>query len=170
MGNHGDQPAKAMIRTMTDADRDAVLSLVRELQAHESTVYDRMIPPEEITATYLDRMAADCQTYDGVVLVAVKGDRVVGYASVMRRAFDESYDEVPFTYAYVADLVVSDRERGSGIGRGLLEACEAEARAAGQAWMRISVLAKNIGAHGLYRSFGFNDHLVTLEKPLKEKT
>lgn len=160
--------ARVAVRLMTPGDRPAVLALVRELQAHETTVYDRMIPPEEIDETYLDHVEDDCRRYDGVVLVAVKRERVVGYATIMRRAFDESYDEVPFTYGYIGDLCVGADERGSGIGRALIEACEVEARAAGQRWLRISVLARNQAAHSLYRAAGFRDHLVTLEKPLEE--
>jgi ribosomal protein S18 acetylase RimI-like enzyme len=145
-----------------------VLALVRELQAHESTVYDRMIPPDAIDDTYLDHVDEDCRRYDGLVLVALKRERIVGYATIMRRAFDESYDEVPFTYGYIGDLCVAPDQRGGGIGRALIEACEAEARAAGQRWLRISVLARNQAAHALYRAAGFHDHLVTLEKPLED--
>jgi len=154
------------VRPAAAADDDALLALVRALQAHELALFDRMIPPEQIDATYLDHLRADCAAYDGVVLVAVEDERVIGYASLMRKAFDESYDETPYTYAYIGDLVVSPAARGAGVGRALIEACEAEARSSGARWLRISVLAQNAGAHALYRSAGFADHLVTLEKPL----
>jgi GNAT superfamily N-acetyltransferase len=167
MANHDVYGRKIAVRRMTPDDRPAVLSLVRELQAHELSVFDRMIRPQDITDSYLDHLDEDCATYDGVVLVAVEGWRVTGYASLMRRAFAESYDEVHYTYAYIGDLVVTHDARGQGIGRALIEACEAEARASGAKWLRISVLAKNAAAHALYRSAGFADHLVTLEKPIE---
>lgn len=166
MRNHDADGRKIAVRPMSPDDRPAVLALVRELQAHEFEIFDRMIPPEEITESYLQHLDKDCATYDGVVLVAVTGDRVTGYASLLRRVSDESYDETPYTYAYIGDLVVTREARGGGVGRALIEACEAQARAAGAKWLRISVLARNARAHALYRSAGFADHLVTLEKPL----
>jgi len=153
---------------MTPGDRPAVLALVRELQAHEFEIFDRMIRPEEITESYLDHLDGECAASDGVVFVAIEGERVTGYASLLRRVSDESYDEIPYTYACIGDLVVTRAARGGGVGRALIEACEAEARAAGARWLRISVLARNAVAHALYRSAGFSDHLVTLEKPLED--
>ena len=79
---------------------------------------------------------------------------------------EESIDEEHYTYAYVADLVVTESRRGTGVGRRLLTACEDIAVKAGARWLRISALAANGQVRALYHRFGFSDHLITLEKPI----
>ena len=80
---------------------------------------------------------------------------------------DGTGDEVAYTYAYVGDLVVAETARGRGIGQRLLDECERRARAAGRDEMRVSVLARNEGAHQVYRRFGFDDLLIDMRKMLR---
>ena len=72
-----------------------------------------------------------------------------------------------YRFAYVGDLVVAERARGTGIGRALLAECERRAREAGVRWLRIGVIASNQRALRLYREFGFRDGHVLLEKVLE---
>jgi len=66
----------------------------------------------------------------------------------------------------VSDLMVRTAHRRRGIGRALLDAAEAYARAAGAAVLRINVLARNDGAAALYGRAGFADRLHQLSKRL----
>jgi ribosomal protein S18 acetylase RimI-like enzyme len=156
------------VRDYSDADEARVIALVQELQGHEFGLYERMKPPEEIGAWYIRAMEKLCEENDGRILVAeTENGKIVGYASILTDCSSEDdYDEVTFSYGYVADLVVADGFRGQGVGKLLLEACEGAVRVAGRDELRVSVLAANGDAHRLYERFGFRDHLITLRKRL----
>ena len=93
----------------------------------------------------------------------------VGYCvTLMTRVPNEEADELPFHYAYVSDLAVAKAGSRSGPGHGPAGAMPRPWRAPRQAnWLRISVLAKNTVAREVYGRYGFEEHLVTMEKPLK---
>ena len=55
----------------------------------------------------------------------------------------------------IHDIAVSPASRGQGIGRKLLAAVEAEARALGCCKVTLEVRSDNVRAMGLYRSAGF---------------
>lgn len=155
------------IRDYKDEDEVQLIKLIRQLQSHETSYYDRMIPPGEISGWYIDAIKKDCREYAGHIRIAWLNDMPVGYCATMTRIPNEEGDEVPFEYAYVNDLVIAKSARGQGIGKALLYDAEALARAASAKWLRINVLAKNTVARELYGRFGFEEHVVTMEKPLK---
>ena len=160
-------PTAPEIRDYKDADEAHLIQLIRELQSHETAYYDRMIPPGEIAGWYIDAIKKDCREYAGHIRIACLNDMPVGYCATMTRVPNEEGDEVPFEYAYVNDLVTAKSARGQGIGRALLRDAEALARAASAKWLRINVLAKNTVAREFYDRSGFEEHLVTMEKPIK---
>ena len=80
---------------------------------------------------------------------------------------DGTSDEIAYTYAHVADLVVTESARRQGVGKALLKACEKEARAKGRKIFRIGVLSRNEGAIAAYHDFGFAPYHQTLEKILE---
>lgn len=84
----------------------------------------------------------------GRIVMAERDGEVVGCCALM--AMDDGGFEV-------AKMTVSPAARGLGLGRRLLEACEASARAAGapRLYLETSSTLKPAGA--LYRSFGFVD-------------
>ena len=57
---------------------------------------------------------------------------------------------------YVQDLIVLDKARGLGLGRHLLTHVAAKGKAAGYAYMRLSVDAENVGAQRFYEKCGFS--------------
>ena len=155
------------VRPHRDADRDALVELIRDQQAHLHGLYDRMKPPPEIGAWYLDALVARCAKQHGTVLVAEAQDVLVGYAVVVCRvSSEEEMDEVLYTYAQVPELSVLSGWRRRGIGHALLAECERIARADGARWLRISSLAANAGARGTYEAYGFHEQQVDFEKPL----
>jgi GNAT superfamily N-acetyltransferase len=145
-----------------------VVSLVQELQDHEAALYDRMSPSQDIGSWYVSRMLRDARSSGGEVLVAEHGDDIVGYASLLvGQSSDSAMDEVRYTYAYIGDLIVTRSARGLGIGKALLLECERLARAAGEKWLRVTVLSRNSGAREAYRRAGFEGLLIEMEKPLR---
>jgi ribosomal protein S18 acetylase RimI-like enzyme len=156
------------IRDYRKADEPQVLALVHELQAHEIALYERMKRPDEIGPWYMCEVEKLCAKHAGKIRVAQTEDgAIIGYASILTDCSSrEDYDEVEFSYGYVSDLVVAGAWRGRGIGGVLLEDCERLAREAGRDELRVTVLAKNIDAHRLYRRVGFADHEVLMHKRL----
>ena len=157
------------IRKYRPEDRDAVIELVRELQIAEAKVYDRMKPPEAIGDWYIDGLLDNCAKQKGQIFLADQAGMPVGYAAVMAEVPSEdiSPDEIPYLYAFIMDLLVSEHLRGQGIGRLLLEKCEAYARSYDAKWLRIGVLVNNEAAVRAYKGAGFAPLTMELEKPLR---
>ena len=159
------------IRTFADADRPAVIALVRELQVAESAFYDRMKPPEEIGDWYVDYLLEACARDAGMILVACDGAEVVGYVVVLTAVSSaDEVDEIDYSYAQIKDLAVTGRLRGEGIGARLIARAEQISRQAGARWLRISVLSDNEAAIGLYRKSGFRPLVSYLEKKLGDES
>jgi ribosomal protein S18 acetylase RimI-like enzyme len=154
------------IRNYELRDEAAVIGLVRELQTHEGSIYDRMKPPAEIDRWYIAELEKQCAESHGRILVGEIDGAVVAYATVLAKVEDDSIDEVPFSYAYVGDLAVTHNRRGQGIGKAMLAECERIARAAGARWLRINALAHNDQARATYMSYGFGEQFVGFEKEL----
>jgi GNAT superfamily N-acetyltransferase len=155
------------VRPYDRRDLAAVVRLVRELQAHEAALFDRMKPAENMGIWYVDLLEKWNREEDGTLLVAEENGEVVGYATILTNVVEDGTgDEVSYTYAYVGDLVTSGTVRGRGIGKLLLEECERRARLAGRDELRVTVLAKNERAREVYRRFGFDDLLVDMRKKL----
>ena len=156
------------IREYRETDAEAMLPLIRQLQAHEVALYDRMKPVDQMGSWYIDLLKKQCAKDDGTILIAEENGRVLGYATILTHVVEDGEaDEVAYLYAHVGDLVVAQDARRRGIGRLLLEECERRARAAGRDELRISVLALNNSARETYRSFGFSDHHINMRKVLE---
>ena len=137
------------------------------MQIHEGQYYDRLKPPGEIGPWYVAQLNEEITKNKGSFLVAEVDGIVVGYATLLTELSSEGEkDEVHYTCGYVSDLAVLDAHRGEGIGRALLEECERLARAAGQKWLRLGVIAGNHGARRFYERFGLEHRFLTLEKRL----
>ncbi len=155
------------IREYREADAEPMLALIRQLQAHEVALYDRMKPVAQMGQWYIDLLKKYCAEHDGVILIAAEDGRAQGYATILTNVIEDgSGDEVAYAYAHVGDLVVAKDARRRGIGKRLLEECERRARAAGRDELRIKVLALNDGARETYRSFGFSDLQVDMRKAI----
>jgi ribosomal protein S18 acetylase RimI-like enzyme len=156
------------IREYKESDAPALIALIRELQADEVKLFDRMKPVAEMGKWCIDLLKKKCAEDEGVILIAEEDGRALGYAVVLTHSVEDGTgDEIAHDYAYVVDLVVMKEARRRGIGRMLLDDCERRARAAGRDDLRITVLAGNEGAHALYFAFGFDDLLIDMRKILK---
>jgi ribosomal protein S18 acetylase RimI-like enzyme len=85
------------------------------------------------------------------VLVATLDGRIVGYTKLARATSLVASDHVQT----VNGLAVDDEVRRRGVGRALIEAAAAEARARGARRLTLRVLGPNLAARHLYESAGF---------------
>jgi ribosomal protein S18 acetylase RimI-like enzyme len=70
-------------------------------------------------------------------------------------------------YLYVHDLEVHPAARGRGHGRSAMLALEVEARRLGYDELRLNVFGHNEVARGLYRSLGYAEVAVEMQKHLR---
>jgi GNAT superfamily N-acetyltransferase len=155
------------IRPYRADDSASLIGLLKELQAWEVALYDRMKPAADMGPWYIDLLERQCRKEAGTILLACERNHAVGYATIFTNVVEDGTgDELPYAYAHVGDLVVTEAARRKGVARRLLEACETRARAAGRDELRISVLARNEGAHRLYRANGFDDLHIKMRKRL----
>lgn len=88
----------------------------------------------------------------GFVLVADAADgSLAGYALVAF-GFDVEYGGRD---AFLCELMVAEAQRGTGLGRALLEAAESAAKAEGACALHLIVRRENARARGLYDRSGF---------------
>jgi RimJ/RimL family protein N-acetyltransferase len=90
-----------------------------------------------------DRWRDSLARQDSAAFVAEAGGRMVGWASLEGDRVAE------------LGMFVAPEWRGRGVGRTLLEACVAWARAAGAHKIALQVWPHNVAARRLYESFGF---------------
>ncbi len=126
------------LRQMQATDLDAVGALTRQLgyEAGPALLRDAFA-----------RIAAD---REHLALVAVDAGRVVGWLHA--HGAHLLYHE-PF--AEIATLVVDEACRGHGVGRELMHAAEAWARAAGYRQVRVRSRLSRGGAHRFYVRLGY---------------
>ncbi|WP_175856178.1 GNAT family N-acetyltransferase [Burkholderia anthina] len=156
------------IRDFHPQDTEQFLTVVRDLQAFELAIYDRMMPVVAIGDWYVDTLMKQCVEEGGSILVAQFGGQVIGFATIFTKVQQQGeIDEIPFTYGFISHISVTPAARGTGTGKLLIAECERRARDAGCRWLRIPALAKNAPAREIYEHLGFSEHLVTFEKSLK---
>jgi ribosomal protein S18 acetylase RimI-like enzyme len=113
-------------------DRLHLLSLIREVQTFECTLYDQMLLPDALGDEYLVYLERQCDQQRGQILFAQHenvdnaGNSVIlGYAVVFTRVdSDDEIFEKQYQFGVVAELGVTSSARGRGIGRMLSKECE----------------------------------------------
>ena len=97
------------------------------------------------------------------VLLAKRDQEVVGLISYsMRPNLYHAGDS-----CLIEELIVSQRTRGSGVGRALMEEVIQRCISAGCAEISVSTMPDNERAIAFYRKLGFTDQAVFLERHLK---
>lgn len=81
----------------------------------------------------------------GTILVAFRAERLVGCVSVQRKG----------DFAYAGRLAVEPLERGSGVGRALMEEAEALARRMGLGRLRVDTRLALTENRSFFRALGF---------------
>jgi ribosomal protein S18 acetylase RimI-like enzyme len=156
-----------VIREFRDGDAEHVIAIAKDLQAHETTIHDRMKPVDEIDQTYLAALWKDVEEHGGTFLVAEFDGIVAGYCTLLTQC-DSSHDkeEVFYRYSRVGDLAVSANKRSNGVGKALLAECATIATRAGIKWLSLGVLANNTRARKFYEREGFCAVSIGMDKAL----
>ena len=151
------------------SDFEQLCECVIELQNFERQIDPRLPSGEDIVDEYVTQMQFRCRSCDGRILVAdIDGD-IAGYVTLLNRLQSDELHEGDTEYGLIADLVIKEKHRGAGLGRKLMEAAEAAAKAYGVRWLRVSVMSANDSARRLYSTSGFSELYAEFEKDLGEK-
>lgn len=97
-----------------------------------------------------------------VVLAAVRGRRVVGYA--YGRLERRDWNALREACGHAIDLVVAPEERGAGVGRALALALFEALEARGAPRVVLEAAARNRHAQRLFRALGFRPTLLEMTR------
>ena len=110
---------------------------------------------------------AEVQKKNGRVLVAEGNEgRLLGWGVAFVVEGEIFIVPEERTFGYISELFVIEAMRGQGVGRALIQACEAWARSLGLRVLRIGVLAGNERAAAIYQRAGFAPYAMNLRKYL----
>ncbi|MDD5702169.1 MAG: GNAT family N-acetyltransferase [Dehalococcoidales bacterium] len=147
-------------------DKKAVIDLIKELQDAEKTFDPRIPTGAEVAVPYFAWMMKRCRKYSGKLFIAEDDGNVIGFISVLGRVKYTDPDDYPHEYALIEELVVRAPYRGRGLGRQLLSKAEEYVRGIGSLSLQLEVTAANSQARRLYKSAGFQEAWIELEKKL----
>jgi ribosomal protein S18 acetylase RimI-like enzyme len=144
------------IAPLDPADIELVGPLWKQLMDHVAALPDGLVPVRPSDESWVLERAEMLEELAGeaFVLVARRGERVVGYAFVCV----EGPDPVWYTgdkHAVLATLCVDEAERGDGVGSALMDAMDEELERRGIEDVEIGVDTGNTAASRLYASRGF---------------
>ena len=158
------------IRKYADQNRNVVIAGLVDLQNVEVLISDTRVPgSNEGAAVYLGSLLAAVEEKNGVFLCAHIDQELVGFVVCWIEP-EENPNETPdsTTYGYISDAFVFEKYRGQGIFKQLNMAAEDHLRQFPEIKrIRINVLAKNEQALRAYRSAGYSDYEVMLEKKVQ---
>ncbi len=137
------------LREARPDDAEALLGLQHALDGETTMmmleVGERATSVDELR----ERLRAAALSPSSTVLMAVAGDELVGHVSADGGVYRRTRHS-----AYVV-IGVSEAWRGRGVGRALLGALDAWARANGIRRLELTVRVDNVAAHRLYERAGY---------------
>ena len=155
------------IGTYTGGDRPSVIAGLVELQKHEVALHDTRRPSTiELAEKYLDSLLSSVDKKSGVFLCAHSSESLLGFI-VCWIERDENVNETAdsTTYGYICDAFVFEQYRGQGIFRQLNAEAERHLKQFPEVKrIRLNALANNEAALRAYRSAGYSDYEILLEK------
>ena len=137
-----------LIRPSRDDDAPALAALIDAVAGEGELI--AAVPGEPDTIEQSAQLVSIVLD-GGLTLTLEVGGEPAGHLMVQRRAGRH--------YAHVGEIaiLVSNGERGAGLGRSLMEMAIAWGRAVGLAKLSLRVFPDNRRAIGLYRSLGFQE-------------
>lgn len=149
------------IRPFAPGDRDAVIGLAPRLTIGIAPWLD----PEAFLAAvhgWIEGSIAEIGPARAVLVAEDNQGRCVGFVSVGRSMHFTGVEQ-----AYIGELAVTEASEGHGIGRALLVAAEAWARAQGYHLIALDTGAANTRARQFYSRLGYAEESVKLVKVLR---
>lgn len=135
------------------------------MRLHHGFDADRfMAPPADVEAGYAWFLGTQLAAEDAVVLVAARGEAVVGY--VYAGLEPMSWKELREAAGFVHDVVVDEAARGGGVGEALLTAAAAWLAERGAPRVLLVTAEQNEGARRLFARVGYRVTMVEMTREL----
>jgi len=148
-----------VIRPARPSDLPAIVTLWQELQDINTGFDPRLILSETAVDWFVGYLRDQLDNRNMAVLVAESDTCIVGYTfgQIMQRPTLQSGD-----CGYIADLCVSDRWRGRGIGRQLHSHLRDWFQRHGITSIEVQIVRANPASQAFWRKMGYGDFLRTL--------
>src|SRR3984885_1278410 len=147
-------------------DEPAILSFITGLQDYEAAFEpDRRRDPNFAVEHWRD-VQHRCAEMHGIFLVAEDDGNPVGWAfahDIPGHLFVVAPER---RHGSIAELFVVPEARGKGLGRALIEGCEAWVRGRAHQLLTLGVLARNARAIRAYEGAGFTPYTLILRRYL----
>jgi GNAT superfamily N-acetyltransferase len=148
------------------ADEPAILSFIDGLQDYEAAFEpDRRRDPD-FTVEHWREVQHRCAEKHGIMLIAENEGRAVGWAFAHDQNAELFVVAPDRHLGSLAELYVVPEARGKGLGRALIEGCEAWARDRGHKLLTVGVLAGNGRAIRSYEGAGYSAYGITMRRYL----
>jgi ribosomal protein S18 acetylase RimI-like enzyme len=152
-----------IVRRALEADLERTAQLAGQLaRMHHDTDSDRFFLPERVEQGYAWWLARELERPAAVVLVALQGTELVGYAygALEERDWNLLLDQ----HGAIHDVFVDEQARRLGVGARLLDALIRELEALGAPRIVLGTMVSNDRAQRLFRSRGFRPTLLEMTR------
>jgi GNAT superfamily N-acetyltransferase len=148
------------------ADEPAILAFINGLQDYEAAFEpDRRRDPN-FAIEHWRELQHRCAEKHGIMLIAEEGGKAVGWAFAHDEKAEVFVVEPERSHGFLAELFLMPEARGKGLGRALIEGCEAWARGRGHKLLTVGVLAKNPAAIRAYEGAGYAPYIAIMRRYL----
>ena len=148
-------------------DRAAALSFIDGLQKVEYAYEPNRRLDAKVAAEFLDVLMNELAERHGIVRIAERDGRALGWAVAWPDLDDVYVVEAERRFLYISELFVVEDARGGGVGRALIASCEDWARGQDIRIAKIGVLAGNRRAAAVYERAGYAPYAARLRKYLR---
>jgi len=148
------------------ADEPAILAFINGLQDYEAAFEpDRRRDPN-FAIEHWRELQHRCAEKHGIMLIAEEGGKAVGWAFAHDEKAEVFVVEPERSHGFLAELFLMPEARGKGLGRALIEGCEAWARGRGHKLLTVGVLAKNPAAIRAYEVARYAPYIAIMRRYL----
>ncbi|MGN6135047.1 MAG: GNAT family N-acetyltransferase [Aureliella sp.] len=147
-------------------DEPAILSFINGLQDYEAAFEPNRRRDPNFAADHWREAQHRCAERHGVMLIAEDGGKAVGWAFAHDEHGELFVIEPERRHGFLAEVFVMPEARGKGLGRALIEGCEAWAKARGHKLLTIGVLAQNQAAIRSYGGAGYAPYVTIMRRYL----
>ena len=151
------------IRRAVAADLERAAELAGALvRMHHGADSGRFFLPERVEQGYAWWFRRELERKEAVILVATRGELVVGYAygTIEERNWNALLDE----HGAIHDIFVDETARRSGLGQKLVRALIAELEGLGAQRIVLSTMVDNQAAQRVFLACGFRPTMIEMTR------
>ena len=158
------------IREIIGNDTSFVKDLLVDLQKYiiEIDKYNLNILSDDYREKYFEFLLDDCKNNSGKIFVCTNGNELLGMVAGFVQKYDNR-DKLDYSCpkkGIVAELIVKNVYRKTGVGTSLLQKLENYFQSIDCEFIQVDVFAYNENAKKFYNNNGYEDRMVTMFKKI----